>query len=191
MKKTLLNTGFSLIELLAVLLVIAVLASFALFEYQKVIERSRAAEAISLLRSLYHAEKVYQMTYGKYAPSIESLSINFKGQKVNCTQNNNSPCWGYYNTEAIKGEKWSIELEKGKNPSISVGRISGPYAGTGFFMQLDRADGVQYPLEQLACLENGMGKFKYKKKEGSYCIDVMDGTFYSKSSSSRKYELPS
>ena len=80
-------------------------------------------------------------------------------------------------------------MEKGKNPSISVGRISGPYAGAGFFMQLERKDGIQYPLEQMACIENRNGRFKYKKKEGSYCVDMMDGVYHGQSSASRKYDI--
>ncbi|WP_428075736.1 type IV pilin protein [Candidatus Avelusimicrobium luingense] len=181
--------GFTLLEILVTILIIGVLASFGVVEYQKAIEHSRASQAIALLRSLYHAEKVHQLQHGTFADSLDQLDFSFQGDPVTCAQNNNSPCFGYYNTEAIQNGNWSIELEKGKNPSISVGRISGPYAGSGFFMQLERKDGIQYPLEQLACIENNSGKFKYKKKEGSYCVDIMDGEFYSKSGTSRKYEL--
>lgn len=184
------KNGFTLLELLITVIVIAVLASVGITEYRKAVERTRAMEGITLLRSLYHAEKIYQMTHGTFAGSLSALSLSFKGERIKCTQNNKSPCWGYYNTEGIKGNRWSVELEGGKNPSISVGLIEGPYVGAGFFMQLARKDGIQYPLEQLACLENGMGRFKYKKKNGSYCEDIMDGTFYSKSSVSRKYEIP-
>ena len=182
--------GFTLIELLVVVLIVAILASVALMEYQKAVEKTRAAEAIRLLRNLYHAEKLYHITHGVYASALDELDFDFKGEKIICSQSNKTPCWGYYNTEGVRGDRWSIELEKGKNPSITVGRIEGPFSGTGFFMQLERKDGIQYPLEQLACLENLKGKFTYKKKENSYCVDVMDGTFYSKSASSRKYEIP-
>lgn len=182
--------GFTLLEMLVTVIIVTVLAAVGVMEYRKVIERTRAMEAISLLRSLYHAEKMYQMTHGSFANSLASLSLSFKGEKIKCTQNNQSPCWGYYNTEGIKGDKWSVELEKGKNPSISVGRIEGPYSGAGFFIQLERKDGIQYPLEKVACVENAKGRFKYKKKDGTYCADVMDGTFYSQSASSRKYEIP-
>ena len=181
--------GFTLIELLVVALVLIVLVSVASMEYRKAVERSRAAEAIILLRSLYEAEIHFFMSHGRFAGSLESLSLAFKGKKITCSQNNKSPCWGYYNTEGLQGKDWSVELEKGKNPSISVGRISGPYAGAGFFIQLQRQDGVQYPLEEVACVENKNGKYKYKKKEGTYCIDIMDGTYHGQSSASRKYDI--
>lgn len=182
--------GFTLVELLVVMLIIAVLVSSAYMSYEKAVERSRAAEAISLLRSLYEAEIHFFVSHGRFAGSFDSLSFSFKGKKVTCKQNNNSPCWGYYNSEGILGRDWSVELEKGKNPSISVGRLRGPYAGAGFFIQLQRKDGIQYPLEEVACVENKSGKYKYKKKkEGSYCVDIMDGTFYSQSGASRKYSI--
>ena len=182
--------GFTLLELLVATLIISVLVSIGFVEYRKATERTRASEAISLLRSLYHAEKMYQMAHGSFAGSLSALSTSFQGEKIKCKQSNNSPCWGYYNTEGIKGKMWSVELEKGKNPSISVGLIDGPYAGAGFFIQLERADGIQFPLEKVACVENAKGKFKYKKKDGTYCADIMDGTFYSRSATSRKYEIP-
>lgn len=125
--------GFTLIELLVVAIILIILASAGSLEYRKVVERSRASEAILLLRSLYHAEKTFQMSHGRYANSLQSLSFSFKGEKITCAQSNKSPYWGYYNTEGVKGKDWSVEIEKGKNPSISIGRISGPYAGAGFF----------------------------------------------------------
>lgn len=184
------SKGFSLLETLVVILIIAVLVSFAAYEYNKGVERARASEAISLLTSLQRAEEIYQMEHGRFAASFDGLKFSFAGTHVKCTQKNSSPCWGYYNTEAIQNKDWSIEIEKGKNPSISVGRISGTYAGAGFFIQLARADGVQYPLGQIACVENASGNFRYKGKNDSYCVDILDGTFYSKSSVSRKYTIP-
>jgi len=182
--------GFTLVELLVAVVIIAILASVAVSDYQKAVGRSRASEALTLLRSLYEAEIHFFISHGHFAGSLDSLSISFKGKKVTFAQNNNSPCWGYYNTEGVQGKDWSVELEKGKNPSISIGRISGPYAGAGFFIQLQRKDGIQYPLEEVACVENKNGKYKYKKKkEGSYCVDIMDGTFYSQSGASRKYTI--
>ncbi len=185
------NRGFSLLEILAVILIIGVLASLLLPMYNKAVERSRSAEGLLLLRRLYDSQKIYQTAHGKFASSFADLDFTFSGEKVTCKQNNNSKCWGYYNTEGLKGKIWSVELEKGSNPSISVGLISGPYAGAGFFMQLERASGIQYPLEKIACVENILGKFKYKGREDSYCADLMGGKFHSKSSTSRKYELPS
>ena len=52
--------GFTLIELLVVVLIIGILSAVALPQYTKAVEKSRAAEAISVLNALY---RQYQLCY--------------------------------------------------------------------------------------------------------------------------------
>ena len=51
--------GFTLIELMVVVLIIGILASIALPSYGKVIEKSRTVEAISRLNAIYKAQIRY------------------------------------------------------------------------------------------------------------------------------------
>ena len=74
---TLFHKGFTLIELLVVILIIGILAAVAVPQYQQAVERSRIISALPLLRSVYNAQKMYYLTNGKYATSVEQLDIDF------------------------------------------------------------------------------------------------------------------
>ncbi len=56
--------GFTLIELLVVVLIIGILAAIAVPQYQVAVEKSRAAEAITLMSSLQKAVDVYILQNG-------------------------------------------------------------------------------------------------------------------------------
>jgi len=69
------NTAFTLIELLVVVLIIGILAAVALPQYQKAVEKSRASEAITLIKSLADAEKIYYLAHGEYTNNLSSLDL--------------------------------------------------------------------------------------------------------------------
>ena len=59
-----LSKGFTLIELLVVVLIIGILAAVAVPQYQLAVEKSRAAEAITLMSSLQKAVDLYILQNG-------------------------------------------------------------------------------------------------------------------------------
>ncbi len=67
--------GFTLIELLVVVLIIGILSSVALPQYQKAVEKSRAVQAVVLVKSIRDAAEVYYMANGTYPSSIDDLDI--------------------------------------------------------------------------------------------------------------------
>ena len=73
--------GFTLIELLVVVLIIGILAAMALPQYFKAVERSRMAEAVTLMDSVVKAQRRKYMQTNRYAWNFESLDVSPKGAR--------------------------------------------------------------------------------------------------------------
>lgn len=81
--------GFTLIELLVVILIIGILSSVAMPQYRRSVERTRVAEAQTLLRAIYDAQErlLWSKGYELYSSAIdkgdafgfEKLDITVKG----------------------------------------------------------------------------------------------------------------
>ncbi len=75
--------GFTLIELLVVVLIIGILSAVALPQYQKAVEKSRAAEALTNLRALVNAMQISKMANGEPTEKLEDLDVSLPGEKIN------------------------------------------------------------------------------------------------------------
>ena len=82
--------GFTLIELLVVVLIIGILAAIALPQYMKAVEKSRAREAVSLLKSIVNAEQIYAMANGRYTSDLTALDVSFPSLLDNSHFNTNN-----------------------------------------------------------------------------------------------------
>jgi prepilin-type N-terminal cleavage/methylation domain-containing protein len=67
------KSGFTLLELIIVVIVIGILASIALPRYIQIAEKGRCAEAKSILSSLRSAQIRYYAQYGTFAGVSTSL----------------------------------------------------------------------------------------------------------------------
>lgn len=69
------NKGFTLLELLTAVLIIGILTALAMPEYQKAVERSRAAEAQTILENLAKAEERFLMSNGTFTNELTDLDV--------------------------------------------------------------------------------------------------------------------
>jgi prepilin-type N-terminal cleavage/methylation domain-containing protein len=77
------ESGFTLLELLVVLTIVALLASMAMVGYRYARVRSAEASAISTLNSINRGQFIYMQSCGKqrYAPNLQALASPAPGDE--------------------------------------------------------------------------------------------------------------
>ncbi|OED35374.1 hypothetical protein AB834_04605 [PVC group bacterium (ex Bugula neritina AB1)] len=70
------NRGFTMIEVLMVVLVVGILASLAMPQYTKVVEKAKMSEAKTVLSAIRTAEGVYFMEYDAYTDDLTKLDLD-------------------------------------------------------------------------------------------------------------------
>jgi len=73
--------GFTLMELIVVVIIIGILAMIGLPQFFKVAERARASEAAAMLGDIRTAQLRYYAENTAYVTDCTLLDINFTGQK--------------------------------------------------------------------------------------------------------------
>ena len=70
--------GFSLIEMMIVVVIIGILAALAYPTLEGYLQRTRQTEARTNLSALYTAQKIYFATNRTYASSFDDLDVQFE-----------------------------------------------------------------------------------------------------------------
>jgi len=76
MKRQRNKSGFTLIEVLVVVLIIGILTSVAMPQYQKAVWKGRAAQIIPVVKAFGEAEQVYFATHNTYTTNIDDLDVS-------------------------------------------------------------------------------------------------------------------
>ena len=70
------NKGFTLLEIVIVIIIIGVLAGLALPQYVGYVERTRAAEAMNAIGAIKVAETDYKLRTGSYKYCANNVDVN-------------------------------------------------------------------------------------------------------------------
>ena len=68
--------GFTLLELLVVILIIAILAAVALPQYRKAVYKTKFMQASLMLDSIFQAQQEYFLLNGEYATNFPDLNMD-------------------------------------------------------------------------------------------------------------------
>ena len=85
--------GFTLLELLVVVLIIGILTAVALPHYKKVTEKAKMMNAVTTVKAIAQAQKRYYLTHNRYArcEELNALDIDLSSSD-NCVYEGNLTC---------------------------------------------------------------------------------------------------
>lgn len=124
--------GFTLIELLVVVLIIGILSAVALPQYQKAVNRAKAAEAWTLGKAFVEAEMVYYLETGSATSDLSALDITLPTELKNWEMLMGGPVWSGIPGDvgsswmrlSGKGSLEDIVLEYHFNRSPGIGEMN-------------------------------------------------------------------
>ncbi|MBD3263826.1 MAG: prepilin-type N-terminal cleavage/methylation domain-containing protein [Candidatus Omnitrophica bacterium] len=118
MKKT-----FTMVELLVVVIIVAILATFALPQYLKAVEKAKAGKAKHNLSLISQAQKMYWDENDAYVAVASGAHDTTLGTYVELSDVDNDSDWNYVSTVPAAGQF-----------NITATRATGPNSGETIIM---------------------------------------------------------
>jgi len=104
--------GFTLVELLIVIIIIGILATMAIPQYTKMVDKAKRVEAISNVSSIGTGSILYYVQYGKVTGATADLDVTVDTSK-----------WVYTGTTADTSMTWTATRTGDTNKKVRVAVI--------------------------------------------------------------------
>ena len=173
MKNKKLNKGFSLLELLVVILIIGVIAAIALPQYQKAVWKSRAANLYTQIVPIGSAIQRYYMVHNTWVTDFNDIDIDIPIESTTGTK-----CVMDFGGYSLKeGEGFALKIQGPPTGAAAYALFTkGPYrcAGFGYYPPHDITG------SKLFCVEI-IYQGNFHGQRGDFCEKVM-GYSYLKTS---------
>ena len=138
------NKGFTLIEMLVTIIIMGILASIALPQYQQSVLKTRYMKLIPVVKALKQAEEEYFLMHRDYAYDFDELSFSFKGATGHSTTSEGACQRG----SVMHGRDFNIHIYEGNCLPYVYGELlnNNGRRSVGFLIYLDynrNANGVR------------------------------------------------
>ena len=113
------RSGYTLIDVMIVTVIMSVLASVGLNRYQQYVARAKRPEAVVTFRALAAAQREHLLTRGKYAGTFDALGFRVEGgARISATE--------------IQGQRYNFRLIQDEGPRSWYCLASGDIDGDPF-----------------------------------------------------------
>ena len=166
---TLVKSGFTLIEVLVVVLIIGILTSIALPQYQRSVVKARNANFKQDIMSVSNAQDVYLETFNTCADSFDALDVS-----IPLAVETEDPCTiGHNGSDAMRGngDYYIVLNNVGNTCSITGAWKKGDYKCTGF-SYIVNSPSLEESNHTLMCVEKGDAT-----KRGVFCSKLEHASF--------------
>ncbi len=139
-RRSKIDAGFSLVELVIVIVIIGILAAIAVPRFQQGVKEADAAALISNLRTLRRAMELYKAEHGKYPDDIDTFEVQLT-QYTDAAGNASPTRTGafVYGPYISKIPPLPVGNNAGKT-EIAGGALPGAVATAGWWYDKDRGE---------------------------------------------------